>query len=198
MSDSKLEQIIEAAIFAADEPLNIKKIEKLFVEDGQPERQEIKQAIVNLTGKYQSSGIELVEVASGFRFQTREELSSWIKKLWDERPPRYSKAFLETLAIIAYRQPITRGEIEEVRGVAVSSNIMRSMLEREWVRVLGQKDVPGRPALYGTTKEFLNYFNLKNLSELPSLIELSELGFADNETLEQTEPAKPDKPVVLQ
>jgi segregation and condensation protein B len=175
LTPEKLQQIIEAAIMVAGNPLSVASIQKLFEETEQPTVDDIRSAIQALREHYQHSGIELCEVASGFQFQAKTELSPWLSKLWEERPPRYSRALLETLALIAYRQPITRAEIEEIRGVAVSSHIIKTLLEREWVKVMGYREVIGRPALYGTTKAFLDHFNLKNLSELPTLAELKDL-----------------------
>ncbi|MBV8802207.1 MAG: SMC-Scp complex subunit ScpB [Gammaproteobacteria bacterium] len=171
----KLQAILEAAIFAAGRPLPIAHMQKLFDEGKEPSVNEIKNALVAITDKYQQNGIELKEVASGYQFQARMEYSHWLSRLWEERAPRYSRAFLETLALIAYRQPITRAEIEEVRGVTASSNIIKTLQEREWIRILGYKEIPGKPALYGTTKTFLDYFNLKSLDELPTLSELKDL-----------------------
>ncbi len=177
----KLIKIIEGALMSYSNPLNIKNIKSLFEKGAEPDTKQIKKAISDLKQHYTNRGVELVEVASGWRFQVPDELSTWVGRLWEEKPPRYSRALLETLALIAYRQPITRGEIEDVRGVAVSSNIVRTLLEREWIRVLGHKEVPGRPAMYGTTKTFLDDFSLKNLDELPSLMELKDLGYSDKE-----------------
>lgn len=160
---------------AAGQPLTIPQIQKLFAADDLPSVQEVRTALQSLKERYEGRGLELQEVASGFQFQTRAHLSPWLGKLWEERPPRYSRAFLETLSIIAYRQPVTRAEIEDIRGVAVSSSILKTLLEREWIRMVGYKDVPGKPALYGTTKIFLDYFNLKSLRALPSLAELQPL-----------------------
>jgi segregation and condensation protein B len=175
ISPEKLQQIIEAAILVAGSPLPINQIQKLFDEGEQPTTAEIQTAIKALRERYQTSGIELAEVASGFQFQAKTELSTWLSRLWEERPPRYSRALLETLALIAYRQPITRAEVEEIRGVTVSSHIIKTLLEREWVRVMGHREVVGRPALYGTTKAFLDHFNLKSLDQLPTLAELKDL-----------------------
>lgn len=176
--NSTLSQIVEAALLAYKKPLTIKKLQNIFEKSARPELSEIKETLLALQASYHGHGIELIEVASGWRFQVRTEVSTWVNRLWDEKTPKYSKAFLETIALIAYRQPITRGEIEDIRGVAVSSNIIKSMLERDWIRVLGQKETHGRPSMYGTTKQFLDYFSLKSLTELPSLMELEELGFA--------------------
>lgn len=170
----ELKNIIEAALFAADRSLSVNQLQNLFGESERPLKEDIQKAIDEISEDYRSRPIQLQEVASGFRFQVKKELSPWISQLFAERPPKYSKALLETLAIIAYRQPATRGEIEAIRGVTVSSNIMRTLKERQWIRIVGHKEVPGRPALYSTTKQFLDYFNLKSLSELPSLKEMVE------------------------
>jgi len=175
MQNEQLQQILEAALMVAGRPLTVANMQKLFDEAEQPATADIKAALVALSERYATAGIELIEVASGYQFQARVALSPWLCKLWEERPQRYSRAILETLALIAYRQPITRAEIEEIRGVTVSSHITKTLLEREWIRVLGYRDVPGKPALYGTTKTFLDHFNLKNLTELPTLSELSDL-----------------------
>jgi segregation and condensation protein B len=172
ITSEQLQQILEAALMAAGHPLNVANMQKLFDEGEQPTSAEIQTALKALSEHYSERGIELREVASGFQFQAKPSLSPWISRLWEERPPRYSRAILETLALIAYRQPITRAEVEEIRGVAVSSHIVKALLEREWVRVIGYREVLGRPALYGTTKTFLDYFNLKSLNELPTLSEL--------------------------
>ena len=163
-----LKQIIEGAILAADQPLSIDLMIHLFEQD-QPSRAEVRDALLIIEEECDGKGFELKEVASGYRFQVRTELGEWVSRLWDERPPRYTRALLETLALIAYKQPITRGDIEEIRGVTVSTNIMRTLLEREWIRVVGHRDVPGKPAIYATTKTFLDYFNLGSLDELPTL-----------------------------
>ena len=167
--------IVEAALLAADQPLTTTQISALFPVEEAPSQKEIREAINQLSEDCHSRGIELVQVASGFRLQVRQELQPWVSKLWQERPPRYSRALLETLVLIAYRQPVTRGEIELIRGVSVSSNIMRTLREREWVRIIGHRDVPGRPGLYGTTREFLDYFNLKSLDDLPTLAEIKDI-----------------------
>lgn len=170
-----LKHILEAALMAYGNPLSIERMQSLFDEAQQPAKETIEQALAELQSDLNDRGIELVEVASGYRLQVKTIVAPWVARLWEERPQRYSRALLETLALIAYRQPITRGDIEDVRGVVVSSNIIKTLLEREWVKVVGHRDVPGRPALYATTKEFLDYFNLKNLSELPSLAEIKDL-----------------------
>lgn len=171
MTAQQLEQILEAALMVAGQPLSISQLQKIFPESETPTAQEMRAVLQALEQQYSERGIQLNEVASGFQFQARIDLSPWLSKLWEERPPRYSRAFLETLAIIAYRQPVTRAEIEDIRGVSVSSSIFKTLLEREWIRQVGVKEVPGKPAIYGTTKTFLDHFNLKSLRELPSLVE---------------------------
>jgi segregation and condensation protein B len=171
---SSLQQIIEGAILAADGPLSIDHMISLF-EREQPSRAQIRQVLKSIEASCEGRGFQLKKVATGYRFQVRTEYGDWVNRLWEEKPQRYSRALLETLALIAYRQPITRGDIEEVRGVAVSTNIMRALLEREWIRVVGHRDVPGRPATYATTKNFLDYFNLSSLDELPTLSEIKDL-----------------------
>lgn len=176
MNPSQLENIIEAALLVAARPMTIAQLEALFEHDDEkPERDAIKEALDSLRTRYEGRGIELTEVASGWRLQSRAEMSPWISNLFQEKSPRYSRALLETLVLVAYRQPITRGEIEDVRGVAVSTNIIKTLLERDWVKVVGHRDVPGRPALYATTKQFLDYFNLKKIGDLPTLSEIKEL-----------------------
>ncbi|MDE0365591.1 MAG: SMC-Scp complex subunit ScpB [Gammaproteobacteria bacterium] len=175
---AKLKQIVEGALMAADEPLSVDRLVKLFKRgelDPAEGRQQIRDALRELGEEAAGRGYELKRVASGFRFQVRGELSEWIGRLWEEKPPRYSRALLETLALIAYKQPVTRGDIEQVRGVSVSQNIVRTLLERGWVRVVGQRETPGRPNLYGTTRAFLDYFNLKKLDELPPLAEIRSM-----------------------
>ena len=164
----QLKQLIEATIFVSDGPVSIEKLKNTVLADFTVADKAIKSALDELMLDYRPRGIQLVEVASGFRFQSLDSLSPWLSRLWQESSPRYSRAMLETLALIAYRQPITRGEIEQVRGVAVSSNIIKTLTEREWIKVVGHKEVPGRPALYATTKQFLDYFSLKSLSDLPN------------------------------
>ena len=172
---TSLKSIIEALLLASGEPLNLKQIAAVFNEENAPGNADIGNALKELADDYAERGLELKEVASGFRIQVREEANPWVSRLWEERPQRYSRALLETLALIAYRQPITRGDIEEVRGVSVSTNIIRTLQEREWVRVVGHRDVPGKPALFGTTKAFLDYFNLSSLDDLPSLAEIMDM-----------------------
>jgi segregation and condensation protein B len=176
MEQQQLKNTIEAVLMSAEKPLKVNEIENLFAGDADmPSRDEIRKVLQQLGEDYASRGFELKQVASGFRIQVKQDYSAWVGRLWEEKPARYSRALLETLALIAYRQPITRGEIEEIRGVSVSSNIIKTMMEREWIKVLGHKDVPGKPALYGTSKEFLDYFNLKSLEDLPTLAELKDL-----------------------
>lgn len=189
MNEDQLKQIIEAVLFAADEPLNLNRLMSLFPEESAPERDMIKQAIARIQEECANRSIELKEVGSGYRFQVKQDYAQWASKLWEERPARYSRATMETLALIAYRQPITRGEIEEVRGVSVSSQIIKSLMEREWIKIVGHRDVPGKPALYATSREFLDYFNLKSLEELPSLAELRDID-AINAELELTMPTE--------
>lgn len=173
--NDQLSRIIEGAILAAGEPLSVDKLHGLFEEHEAPEKSEIRDALQTIVGHCEGRGFQLVEVASGWRFQVSEDLATWVNRLWEEKPQKYSRALLETLALIAYRQPITRGDIEDVRGVAVSSNIIKTLVEREWVKVVGHRDVPGKPSLYATTRQFLDYFNLKSLDELPSLSELKDI-----------------------
>lgn len=173
--DQPLKTIIEALLFSANYPLAIDQLQILFPEDEQPKRAEIRAVLAELQADYAERGIELVEVASGYRFQARQAFSFWIKRLYAQRPPRYSRALLETLALIAYRQPITRAEIESIRGVSVSSYILKNLKDYQWIRVVGHRESPGKPALYGTTRLFLDHFNLKSLDNLPSLAELREM-----------------------
>lgn len=183
----KLKQIVEAALLAAGGPLTVDNLQELFLEEERPEKKDLREVLAALAEDYQGRGIQIAEVAGGFRVNVREEYAPWVSRLWEERAPRYSRALLETLALIAYRQPITRGEIEEIRGVSVSSNIVKTLLEREWVRVVGTRDVPGKPSLYATTREFLNYFGLKSLDELPTLQQIRDLD-SINQELELAEP----------
>lgn len=174
MDDNEIKYFLEAALLAAGRPLNIDQLQGLFDGRRAPEKPELRAALGSLNDDYAERGIVVSEVASGFRMQVRSAMADQLQKLWEDRPPRYSRALFETLALVAYRQPITRGEIEEIRGVAVSTNIVRQLLEREWVRVVGHRDVPGRPAMFGTTKQFLDYFSLKKLDDLPPLADLSD------------------------
>ena len=179
--DNKVKMIIEGLLLATSRPLNLKEIAQIFDENERPDKEELKKIIEVIESDCSERGFELQEVASGYRFQVKQELSPWVGKLWDERPPRYTRALLEILALIAYKQPITRGDIEEIRGVSVSPNIMRTLIDREWVRVVGHRDVPGKPAMFATTKTFLDYFNLKSLQDLPPLSEIKELDNSDSE-----------------
>lgn len=172
---TSLKSIVEALLLAAGEPLDLAMLASVFSDEERPSNSEISEALKELTDDYAERGLELRKVASGYRIQIREETNPWVGRLWEERPQRYSRALLETLALIAYRQPITRGDIEEVRGVSVRTNIIRTLQEREWIRVVGHRDVPGKPALFGTTKAFLDYFNLDNLDDLPSLAEIKDM-----------------------
>lgn len=174
MDEQLIRQVLEAAIFAADAPVDRDTLLGLF-DPGVLDKAELARQLEAIELAYVGRGLELKEVASGFRFQVRKELGAWVTRLWQERPPRYSRAILETLALVAYRQPITRGEIEEIRGVAVSTQIMKTLLERNWVRSVGHRDVPGRPALYATTRQFLDYFELASLDQLPTLGEIRDL-----------------------
>jgi segregation and condensation protein B len=175
IEQDKLKNIIEAALFAVAKPMSVEQILKLFADEEQPSANAIREMLRMLQNESSGRGVELIQVGSGFRYQAREDYSEWLSRLWDERPAKYSRAALETLALIAYRQPVTRGEIEDVRGVGVSSSIIKTMLEREWIRIVGHRDVPGRPALYATTRQFLDYFNMKSLEELPTLAEIKDL-----------------------
>ena len=183
---AELKRIIEGAILASESPLTIDNLESLFIVES-PTRSEIRDAIAEIEADCESRGFELKKVATGYRFQVKEKYSEWVSRLWEERAPRYTRALLETLALIAYKQPITRGDIEEIRGVAVSTNIIRTLLEREWVRVVGHRDVPGRPAMYATTKHFLDYFNVASLEELPTLQEIKDIA-AEEASLAIEEP----------
>lgn len=179
--EEKIKQIVEGLLLAAGKPLSLDNIAAIFEEHERPDREILKKALDEIADSCEGRGFELKQVASGYRFQVRQELADWVGRLWEEKPQRYSRALLETLSIIAYRQPITRGDIEKIRGVAVSSGIMRTLLEREWARVVGHRDVPGRPAIYATTRQFLDYFNLKNLDELPALAEIRDLAGLNQE-----------------
>ena len=183
---AELKRIIEGAILASESPLTIDNLESLFIVES-PTRSEIRDAIAEIEADCESRGFELKKVATGYRFQVKEKYSEWVSRLWEERAPRYTRALLETLALIAYKQPITRGDIEEIRGVAVSTNIIRTLLEREWVRVVGHRDVPGRPAMYATTKHFLDYFNVASLEELPTPQEIKDIA-AEEASLAIEEP----------
>lgn len=175
MEIDQLKNVIEAVLLAAGRPLGVDQLMAMFAESEKPERSDIDNAVSALQADYESRGIALIQVGSGYRIQVRETMQPWVAQLWEEKPTRYSRALLETLALIAYRQPVTRGEIEEVRGVSVSTTIIKTLLERDWVHVVGHREVPGRPAMYGTTRKFLDYFSLKSLNELPSLAELRDI-----------------------
>lgn len=171
METEQLKLILEAAILAAGEPVSLERLRDLFDDENRPSKDDLRAALTAIQADYENRGVELKEVASGFCFQAKADFTPWVKRLWTERPTRYSRALLETLALIAYRQPITRGEIEDIRGVAVSTNIIKTLMENEWIESVGFREVPGRPSLYATTKQFLDHFNLKSLEELPVLIE---------------------------
>jgi segregation and condensation protein B len=197
MSDlAELKRIIEGAILASESPLTIDNLESLFFAEA-PTRTEIREALGEIEADCETRGFELKKVATGYRFQVKEKYADWVSRLWEERPPRYTRALLETLALVAYKQPITRGDIEEIRGVAVSTNIIRTLLEREWIRVVGHRDVPGRPAMYATTKSFLDYFNVASLEELPTLQEIKDLA-AEDRSLELDEPLIEMKSIELE
>jgi len=175
METEQLKRILEALIMASSTPLSLDRILAVFPEDQQPAREQIREALDALVQDFGSTSLELKEVSSGFRFQVRKDYAEWVSKLWEEKPARYSRALLETLALVAYKQPITRGEIEKIRGVSVNTQIMKTLLEREWVTIVGHRDVPGKPAIYATTRTFLDYFNLKSLEDLPPLAEIRDL-----------------------
>jgi segregation and condensation protein B len=179
--DNKVKMVVEGLLLAAGRPLTLDNIAQIFARKERPDKKELRAVMDAISEECNDRGFELTEVASGFRFQVKQELSEWVAKLWEERPPRYTRALLETLSLIAYRQPITRGDIEEIRGVTVSPNIIRTLIDREWIRVVGHRDVPGRPAMFATTKQFLDYFNLKSLQDLPPLSEVKELIGAEPE-----------------
>lgn len=170
-----LVKILEAVLISSGRPMSVNALSAIFLEEERPENEQIREALEVIASRCEERGFELKEVASGFRYQVRQDLGPWVSRLSEERPQRYTRALLETLGLIAYRQPITRGDIEEIRGVAVSSTIIRTLLDREWIRVVGHRDVPGRPAMFATTRQFLDYFNLKNLQELPPLSEIRDL-----------------------
>jgi segregation and condensation protein B len=183
MSDHPMSNVVEAVLLAAGRPVTIEQIQDLFEEHERPPAEDVLAALEGLAQRYEGTGIELREVASGWRVQVRPQYSDIVSRLWQERPSRYSRALLETLALVAYRQPITRGEIEDIRGVSIASTIMRTLHERNWIRVVGHREVPGRPELLSTTREFLDYFGLKSLDDLPTLAELQDLD-AINEQLD--------------
>ena len=181
LEQQQLKRILEAALMAVGRPLSVQQLSELFDPEDRPTTPDILDTLKTISEECDGRGFELKVVASGYRMQVCEDLAPWVGRLWEEKPQRYSRAMLETLALIAYRQPITRGDIEDIRGVAVSSQIIKTMLEREWVRVVGHKDVPGRPAMYATTRKFLDYFNLRNLDELPSLADIADLDTLNGE-----------------
>lgn len=187
-----LERILEAVLSVSDAPLSTIRLANLFPEDARPSSQDIVAALGTLASNYQYSSLELVKLGSGYRFQTRVQYAQWINKLFEVRPPKLSRALLETLSIIAYQQPVTRADIQEVRGVSVSSDIIQKLLERDWVKKIGERDVPGRPSLFATTPEFLNYFNLGSLKDLPELHEPRELEDIAREMGEALEEVNPD------
>ena len=195
-----LHLILEGILMACDKPMTAEQLAELFPPEQRPESHAITEALVRISDACAERGVELKQVASGYRFQVRQELAPWVSRLWEEKPQRYTRAMLETLALIAYRQPITRGEIEDVRGVSVSSTIIRTLQEREWIRVVGHRDVPGRPAMFATTRQFLDYFNLENLNELPPLSEirnLEETAKALNEQSDLLENTEADNPLTV-
>ena len=181
MNSDLIKKIIEGALMAAGKPLDIARLESLFEDDERPPRDQMKAALEEIEADCRGRGFQLKQIASGYRLQVNQELATWVNRLWEEKPKRYSRAMLETLSLIAYRQPLTRGDIELVRGVAVSSDIIKTLQEREWVRVVGYRDVPGKPALYATTKQFLDYFNIKSLEHLPALGEIKDFAELDPE-----------------
>ncbi len=190
-----LAQIVEGALFAAGGPLTLEQMQALFEEDERPGRDALLAAIGRLTEDYGGRAVEVAQVAGGYRIQVRASVAPWVARLWDEKPVRYSRALLETLALIAYRQPITRGEIEDIRGVVVSTQIVKTLVEREWIRVVGHRDVPGRPALYATTRRFLDYFGLRSLNDLPPLSEIRDPEFLGDELdLEDPDPSSAKEP----
>lgn len=206
LSEEKLQQILEAVFVVADAPLSLENLLPLFSEEEQVTLNDLRDALISLEKLYEQRPLELKKVASGYRLQSRSEYAQWIARLWEEKPAKYSRATLETLVLIAYRQPVTRADIEQVRGVAVSSHIIQSLIEREWVRVVGHRDVPGKPALLATTKKFLDYFNLASLDELPTLQDIQDLDEVEKQLqLELEQPEKnipfetsqPDEPMRL-
>jgi len=196
-SEPRIKHIVESVLLASGKPLTLDHLLAVFGDGEKPEREQIREAISALQEEYTERGIELVQVGSGYRIQVGQDMEPWVSRLTEEKPQRYTRALLETLALVAYRQPITRGEIEDIRGVSVSSSIMKTLQDREWVRIVGHRDVPGRPAMYGTTKKFLDYFNLKGLDDLPTLMELRDFD-SINAELELSLPGEgaPDMSVV--
>ena len=196
MNSDLIKRIVEGALMAAGKSLDLNQLERLFEDDERPSKDQIRAALEEIDTECGGRGFELKQTASGFRFQVQQELATWVNRLWEEKPKRYSRAMLETLSLIAYRQPLTRGDIELVRGVAVSSEIIKTLQEREWIRVVGYRDVPGKPALFATTKQFLDYFNLKSLDDLPALGVIKDLTQLDPElelSLAQTVPLSNDE-----
>jgi len=175
MDTAQLKRILESLILASSTPLSLERMLAVFPEDQQPDKAVLRNALAELAEDYAATSMELKEVSSGYRFQVRKEYAEWVSKLWEEKPARYSRALLETLALVAYKQPITRGEIEKIRGVSVNTQIMKTLLERDWVTIVGHRDVPGKPAIYATTRQFLDYFNLKSLDDLPPLADIRDL-----------------------
>jgi segregation and condensation protein B len=194
MSELPLTPAIEAVLMAAGRPVTVEQILELFDEAQRPPAEEVQAALEELSGLYEGRGVELREVASGWRVQVRAQHADVVSRLWQERPSRYSRALLETLSLIAYRQPITRGEIEDIRGVSVSTTIMRTLHERNWIRIVGHREVPGRPELLGTTREFLDYFGLKSLDDLPTLAELQDL---DDIKVQLELPGAPEQALIV-
>ena len=189
IESAKLQRILEGALLAAAKPVPLEKLQELFLDGEKPELSQLEAVLAALGESLAERGFELKKVASGYRFQVRQELSEWVGRLWEEKPQKYSRAVMETLSIIAYRQPITRGDIEKIRGVAVSTQIVQTLLEHEWVRVVGYRDVPGRPAMYATTRQFLDYFSLSSLEQLPALAEIRDLESVNRElSLDEDKP----------
>lgn len=186
MNDNELKPILEALLMSSSQPLSIEQMALAFEEGAQPEKEQCLRVLSSLAQDYEHSGVELKAVATGYLFQTRAKYSPWIARMQAEKPAKYSKAFIETLAIIAYKQPVTRGDIEDIRGVSVNTQVIKTLLDRHWIRIAGHRDVPGKPAVYTTTNEFLDHFNLKSLKELPLLPDIQQV-FGDNVTNEQTE-----------
>ncbi|KTC78295.1 SMC-Scp complex subunit ScpB [Legionella brunensis] len=186
MNENELKRIVEALLMHTSEPLTLEKLQTVFDEWEKPSYEQLRNALAELANEYENSAIELKSLASGYCLQTKAKYSTWVSRLYIEKPAKYSRALLETLAIVAYRQPVTRADIEDIRGVAVSSSILKTLLEREWVRIAGHRDIPGKPAVYVTTKAFLDYFNLSSLNELPALQEMSDsLLVPQEQTLEE-------------
>lgn len=193
-----LKQILEGALLAAGEPLTLDRLLSIFPDEERPPRNSVLDTLATLEQDYQDRGIRLVQVAGGYRVQVREEVAPWVARLWQEKPARYSRALLETLALIAYRQPVTRGEIEDIRGVAVSTHIIRTLTEHEWIRCIGHRDVPGRPALYATTRKFLDHFGLESLNDLPPLAEIRAAEFPAGQTTAEQSAETGEPPVRIQ